>query len=159
MDVQRLVDQVNDPHSVAHGVVSSTLAAGLALIEPRRLTTGGRLAYRGAWAALSVWMVGASLRPDDDADLDLLGPVRRAALAVAAGGMTLGLSEAGEAVDGRLHDLLVRAGAGRPRVWLAAAEAAFSMATWWMHRRENRIPHGLGDIDLSEWPVLDPSRV
>lgn len=134
MALRRILRRLNDPNSVAHGVVSTALMAALALIEPRRLSTGRRLVYRGAVAGLTAWTMWASLRPSRDSGADELGPVGRAAITTGAAGAALGLTEAGEALDARLNDGLVRAGVRRPRVWLAAGEAALSFAAWWAAR-------------------------
>ncbi len=128
-----------------HGIVSTGLVAGLALIEPRTLTTGRRLAYRGAVAAVAAWTMWSSLRPTKYTDADPLGPVGRAAITTGAAGAVLGFAEASEAIDARLHDGLVRVGARRPRLWLAAGEAAFSVLAWWASRLGDRI-----DSDDSE---------
>lgn len=143
--------RLNDPNSVAHGVVSTGLVAGLALIEPRRLTTGRRLAYRGAAAAVTAWTVWASLRPRTDSDPDPIGSIGRAAVTTGAAGAALGFAEAGEAIDARVHDRLARAGARHPRLWLALGEAAFSVAAWWTSRLGDRIDPE--DIDAVEGPV------
>lgn len=142
--------RLNDPNSAVHGVVTTAAVAGLALVEPRKLSTGRRLVYRGAVAALSAWTLWAGLRPSRDSDLDLLGPVGRAGVAAGAGGAALGFADAGEAIDARLHDGMARAGARRPRVWLAAGEAALSIAAWWVSRVADRA--ATGDADDSEGP-------
>lgn len=136
MGFRATVRRLNDANSVTHGVVTTVLTAGLAAIEPRRLTTGRRVAYRSAIAALTAWTVWASLRPADEPDL--LGPIGRGAVATGAGGTAFGLAEAGEALDARLHDGLVRAGARRPRLWLVAGQALLSLGSWWVGRQGTR---------------------
>lgn len=136
MGFRETVRRLNDANSVTHGVVTTVLTAGLAAIEPRRLTTGRRVAYRSAIAALTAWAVWASLRPADEPDL--LGPIGRGAVATGAGGTAFGLAEAGEALDARLHDGLVRAGARRPRLWLVAGQALLSLGSWWVGRQGTR---------------------
>lgn len=136
MGFRETVRRLNDANSVTHGVVTTVLTAGLAAIEPRRLTTGRRVAYRSAIAALTAWTVWASLRPADEPDL--LGPIGRGAVATGAGGTAFGLAEAGEALDARLHDGLVRAGARRPRLWLVAGQALLSLGSWWVGRQGTR---------------------
>lgn len=136
MGFRETVRRLNDANSVTHGVVTTVLTAGLAAIEPRRLTTGRRVAYRSAIAALTAWTVWASLRPADEPDL--LGPIGRGAVATGAGGTAFGLAEAGEALDARLHDGLVRAGARRARLWLVAGQALLSLGSWWVGRQGTR---------------------
>lgn len=149
--VRGFARRVNDPGSVVHGVVSAGLVAGLALIEPRKLTSGRRLAYRGVVAAVTAWTVWAGLRPGSSSEADPLGPVGRAAVTTGAAGATFGAAEVGEAVDARLHDGLARAGARRPRLWLAAAEAAVSAVVWWVGRLGDRTD--IDDADTCEEPT------
>lgn len=136
MRVRELLNQLGDPNSVAHGVVSTVATTGLALIDPRRLSVGGRLAYRSAAAVLGAWTTWAGLRPTGG--VDPLGRVGRVAGAVGAAGAVMGVAEASEAVDARLHDSLVRAGATRPRLWLAGGQAALSVLAWWGGRAADR---------------------
>ncbi len=128
-----MTSALNDASSVPHGIVSTALIAALALIEPRRLTVGRRVAYRTATAVASAWMAAASIRSADRSGT--IPPVGRAALVAGAAGVAFGLAEAGEAVDARMHDGLVRAGARRPRHWIAAGEAGLALASWWMGRK------------------------
>jgi len=151
MGVRGFARRVNDPGSVVHGVVSTGLAAGLVLIEPRKLTTGRRLAYRGVVAAVTAWTVWASLRPGSSSEADPVGPVGRAAVTTGAAGAAFGAAEAGEAIDARLHDGLASAGARRPRLWLAAAAAALSAAAWWIGRLGDRID--IDDADTWDEPT------
>ncbi len=139
MGFRTVIRRLNDANSVTHGVVTTGLTAGLAAIEPRRLTTGRRVAYRSAIAALTAWTVWASLRPT--AEPDLVGPIGRGALATGAAGAAFGLAEAGEALDARLHDGLVRRGSHHPRWWLVAGQAALSLGAWWIGRGR---PRGAG---------------
>lgn len=147
MRFRGFLKSVNDSNSVAHGAVSAALVAGLALIEPRGLTTGRRLAYRGAIAVFTAWTVWASLRPRQEEDLDLIGPIGRAAVTVGGAGSALGIAEAAEAIDARVHDGLVRVGARRPRLWLAAGEAALSLVAWWVGERVGDQSSSLFDFD------------
>ena len=142
--------RLNDPGSAMYGLVSTGLVAGLALIEPRNLTTGRRVAYRVGVAAVTAWAVLVSMRPSKDSDPDLLRPIARSAVTVGAGGAAFGLAEAGEAVDARIHDGLLRAGVRKPRLWIAAGEAALSVAAWWAGRLGDRAD--ADDLDDYEEP-------
>lgn len=133
-----------------HGVVSTGLVAALALVEPRKLTTGRRLGYRVGVAAVAAWTMWVSLRTSKNTGPDLLGPVGRVAVTTGAAGAVFGFAEAGEAIDARLHDGLVRVGARRPRLWLAAGEAALSALAWGMGRVSDRA--GVDDLDDFEEP-------
>lgn len=132
MSLRNALARVNDSRSPAHGILSAALVAGLTLIEPRSLSVGRRLAYRGAVAAVTAWTVWAGLRSNDQGTFS---SASRAAIAAGAGGAALGFAEAGEALDGRLRDGLVRAGVSRPRLVLAAAGAVLSIGSWWADRR------------------------
>lgn len=134
MEFQGILRKLNSPNSFVHGVASTAAITGLALVDPRKLTTGRRLAYRGAVAGLSAWIMHASLRPINE-DFDLIGPVGRAAITTGSASTAFGFTEVGEALDARLHDKIKRAGARRPRLWLAAGEGAVAATAWWLGRR------------------------
>ncbi|MDE0546455.1 hypothetical protein [Microbacterium sp. C7(2022)] len=127
---------LGDSRSVAHGVTTSAATAALTLIDPRRLSVRGRAVYRVGVAALTGWMLWASLR--DESGLITTGA--RAGLTAASVGGVLGLAEAGEAMDARLQDAVGAAGARRPRVWMAAAAGVIGVLTWWAGRRMPESP-------------------
>src|SRR5690606_32204532 len=106
------VARLNDPTTVENGLVFSAATAALALVDPRGLGAGGRLAYRGAIGALTGWTTWTAVRGEPG---HLLPPVAKIGLTVGAAGVALGLCDAGEALDGRIHDRLVRLGVRRPR--------------------------------------------
>lgn len=89
----------------------------LSLVEPRRLGPWAHGAYRVGVAALSGAIVAESSRHD----LPLLDPVRDG---VVTGGVTLGLMDVLERIDGVVVDGLHHAGLSRPRLLLAALGAA-----------------------------------
>ncbi|GAA4195758.1 hypothetical protein GCM10022219_21340 [Microbacterium oryzae] len=136
-----MLAQLNDVNSVANGLVSTAATAGLTLIDPRKLTAGRRAAYRGAIAALTAWVAWTALREDDVA----VSPGARVGITTGAAGAVLGFAELGEALDARMHDGLVRAGAARPRLWLAAAAAVLSLVSWWGGRTAGRRQAGTRD--------------
>ncbi|GAA1420069.1 hypothetical protein [Agrococcus citreus] len=125
---------LGDADSVAHGVVSSAAVAALTLIDPRVLTPGRRLGYRAAMAGLTAWSTWALLRTEAGA---ALSAGARLGMVVGAAGATLGIAEAGEALDARLHDRVRAAGIDRPRALLAAAAGAISIGGWWLGRRSD----------------------
>ena len=127
---RQALGQLNDSRSGAHAVTSATLLGALSLIEPRRLSVPGRLAYRGALAGTVAWTTWAALNSEEN-----LLNLERAAFAAAAGGAAMGLSEAGEALDARLQDFLERAGIARPRVWVALGTVALTLGAWCLDRR------------------------
>lgn len=108
--------------------------AALALIDPRALSTGGRVLYRGALAAMTAWTVWTGVRPRRATDPDPIGPVGRAAVVTGAVGAAIGLAPAGEAIDARIHGRLVRGGVRQPRLWIAAGNAVLSLGAWWAAR-------------------------
>ncbi|KUF07077.1 hypothetical protein [Leucobacter sp. G161] len=100
-----------------------TVALGAAaLIDPAKLTPGGRAAYRLALAGITAAVVAGDTPRE-------LGPQGRAAAATVAGGAVLGLAEAGEALDGTLQRSLARRGVRRPRLVFAAVTAGLAFAT------------------------------
>ncbi|WP_413320668.1 hypothetical protein AA0Z99_06720 [Agrococcus sp. 1P02AA] len=131
LSLRAALARANDPSSVAHGAVSTAAIAGLTLIEPRALGVGSRLAYRAAAAGVTAWTTWVSLQ-DDGSQVPL---ATRAGLTVGAAGAALGMAEAGEAIDARVHDGLRRAGVGRPRALLAAGAGAAALGSWWLARR------------------------
>ena len=100
-----------------------TVALGAAaLIDPAKLTPGGRAAYRLALAGITAAVVAGDTPRE-------LGPQGRAAAATVAGGAVLGLAEAGEALDGTLQRSLARRGVRSPRLVFAAVTAGLAFAT------------------------------
>ena len=118
--------QLNDPRTVAHGVVWTALNAGITLVDPHRLGPGRRLAYRAALGALGGWTAWVSAR---DA-----APATRAGLTAGAAGAFLAASEATEAVDARLQQGLARRGVADPRGVMALAAVALAALTWALGR-------------------------
>ena len=145
MELRDILNELNNSHSVIHGLVSSGAVTGLALVDPRTLTLRQRLAYRSAIAGLTAWVMHAGLRPTNDEDLDLIGPIGRAAITTGSAGAALGLTEVGEALDARLVTCVKRTGTRHPRRWLAAGEGALATATWWLGRRLD----DTNDLDLT----------
>lgn len=141
MKTHGVLAQLNDVNSVVNGLVSTALTAGLTLIDPRGLTVGRRAAYRGVLAALTAWVTWSALRSDEVA----ASRAARAGVAAGAAGAVLGFAELGEALDARMHDGLARAGAARPRLWLAAAAAVLSLVSWWGGRTADRRRAGAPD--------------
>lgn len=117
------------------GVASSAALAALALVEPRGLTPAGRLVYRGALGAVGAWTTWASLRTErarPGSDLSADAPGTGAALAAVA---VAAAAPLGERLDARFVDALARRGVARPRIPLAALNAAISLGVWWLDRR------------------------
>ncbi|MEJ1155729.1 MULTISPECIES: hypothetical protein [Microbacterium] len=149
--------QLNNSRSVTNGVVSASLMAAMTLIDPRRLTTARRLIYRSTMAAFTAWGVWVVLKADDDSTLT---GSARVGVTVGAAGATLGIAEAGEALDARLSDSLVRAGASRPRAILAVGAATISLISWWMGRTQPAtVPQGSIDDAAAEQFVAVPDEV
>src|SRR5699024_11839969 len=84
-------------------------------------------------------------QPTNDEDLDLIGPIGRAANTTGSAGAALGLTEVGEALYARLDTCVKRTGTRHPRRWLAAGEGALAAATWWLGRRLD----DTNDLDLT----------
>lgn len=93
----------------------------ISLVEHRRLGPWSRGAYRVGMAALTGALVADSSRLDQP----LLDPVRDG---IVAGGITLGLMDLIERLDGAVVDGLAGAGVRHPRALLAALAAAGTAA-------------------------------
>lgn len=102
-------------------LLSAALGAA-ALIDPAKLRPGRRAAYRLANAGTAAALVAGDTGTG-------AGVATRAAVATAAGGAVLGLSEAGEALDAKLQRGLLRRGVSRPRLVFAAVTFALTLAT------------------------------
>lgn len=120
-------------------LICAAAAAGavgaISLVEHRRLGPWSRGAYRVGMAALT----GALVADSSHRDQPLLDPARDG---IVAGGITLGLMDLIEQVDGAVVDALHGAGVRHPRALLAAlgtvgtaamvlAPAAFSQSERW----------------------------
>ena len=106
---------------VVQSIVGVALT-GLTAVRPAKLTTRGRMLFRAALATLTGVSVHSSLSPAPVGQARSLA----AALTTASVGVTLGLAEAIEALDERLHRGLQRRGVQRPRLVLMAATFVFS---------------------------------
>src|SRR5699024_1381355 len=80
------------------------------------------------------WNINSNVCPINK-DFYLNGPFVRSAITTVSAGAAFGFTEVGEALDARLHDKIKRAGARRPRLWLAAGEGAVAATAWWLGRR------------------------
>jgi hypothetical protein len=150
MTLRTRARRLTDPRSLENGLASSAAMGALTLIDPARLSPGGRLAYRGAMAALAAAGVAIELNADDD-DL-FLDPTSRVAITVGAAGLILAMAEVSEHWDARLFRYLSERGVPAPRVLMAAGAAAFSLATFELGRLVPR-PRA---ADLGEDLVLRP---
>ena len=95
----------------------------LTLVEPRALGPWSRGAYRVGVAVVSGLLVADTSRDDEP----LLDPVRDG---IVSGGVTLGLMEVLEQVDGAMVNGLRRVGISRPRPLLAALGAIGTVAMY-----------------------------
>ncbi|PQM74070.1 hypothetical protein [Corynebacterium sp. J010B-136] len=146
MELRQILNKLNNPHSLLHGVVSTGAVTALTLVEPRKLTTGRRLAHRGTIAGLAAWSMHAGLRPVNEDDFDVIGPIGRAAITTGTAGAVMGVAEVSEGLDARLHDAVRRTGVSHPRLWLAAGGGAFAAAAWWLGRRFDGGSFGIQDV-------------
>lgn len=112
--------------SAAAGAVGA-----LTLVEPRALGPWRRGAYRVGVAVVSGLLVADTSREDQP----LLDPVRDG---IVSGGVTLGLMEMLERVDGAIVDGLRRVGVTRPRPLLAALGAAGTAAMYLLPSLEDQ---------------------
>ncbi|MBP2436044.1 hypothetical protein [Microbacterium amylolyticum] len=121
------LSRLADSGSVTHGIATTAVIGGLSLLSPRRLSPTKRLAYRLANGAIAAWMTVAEFRSHGRGVLS-----RGAAAGAVVGitGLTIGLSEASEAIDERIQQRLEKRGVSHPRVWIAAASVVFAAASW-----------------------------
>lgn len=130
--LRSLLDQLGNSRSTLFGVTSSAALAALALVEPRGAATTRKLLYRGAIGAVAAWSAVAALRSERPQ------PVKGKALGAVAAGFAVAsaaVSPLAERLDAKLVDRLARGGVRRPRVVLAAANAALSLGAWVLDRR------------------------
>ena len=123
LDISRL----NDPNSLENGFALTAATSALALVDPRRIGVGGRFAYRGALAAITGWTTWTAVHSDDESPAPFSV---KFGMVTSAVGITLAFAEAGEALDGKLHNALTRAGARKPRLVMAAMTAILGFAAW-----------------------------
>ena len=143
--------RLTDPRSLENGLASSAAMGALTLVDPARLSPGGRLAYRGAMAALAAAGVAIELNAEDD-DL-VLDPTSRVAITVGAAGVILALAEVSERWDAQLHRYLRERGVPAPRLLMAAGAAAFSLASFELGRLVPRPRSAGAGEDLVLQPV------
>lgn len=122
-------------------VAGAGTVGALSLVEPRRLGPFARATYRVGVATATAALVADSSRYD----LPVLDPVRDG---VVAGGVTLGLMDLLESLDGRMVDLLRTLGMDRPRLVLAALGTVGAAAVI-------ALPH-IGDPE-GDWTPLEES--
>lgn len=111
-----------DSTRVEHVLVTSAGVAALSLVDPARRGVGGRVALRAASAALTGFVTWAALR-------DTPPGISRGGLTAVSVGAGLALSEAGDAIDARMHRFVVQRGARHPRLVIAAAAGAAMLLT------------------------------
>jgi hypothetical protein len=150
--IRGALTRLNDTRSITHGVAWTAVNGALTLIEPRRLGTGARLAYRLTMGGLAAWTAWATMRTEMPGELT---PSARAGYAAGAAGMLLAASEATEAVDARLHDAVARRGVRRPRAVLALGGAALAAVTWWLGRRDAGAESTAHDEDPDEQQAVE----
>ncbi|MET1051872.1 MAG: hypothetical protein ABWX65_04455 [Mycetocola sp.] len=124
---RQLLTALTDPRRIEYGVASSVVVGALSLVDPARLSFGGRLAFRGLTAVVTGGLVVIELRRTDSLRAN---PLAQIGIVAGVVGTTFGLSEVSEKIDARMVGLLRRAGVRHPRPVLAAASAAFSLAAF-----------------------------
>jgi hypothetical protein len=130
--LRTLIDQLGNSRSTLFGVTSSAALAALALVEPRGASSTRKLLYRGAIGAVAAWSAIAAARTESSRPMT---GKTLASVAGAVGVASAALSPVSERLDAKLVDALARGRVTRPRLVLAAATAALSVAVWWFDRR------------------------
>ncbi|NKX56826.1 hypothetical protein [Arthrobacter mobilis] len=120
-----------DSDRIEYGLASSAAIGALSLVDPTRLSPGGRFLLRSAAA-----VTGATfLIPLNKIPVLAFSPEAKAGFTAGMAGLTFGVAELGEAVDGRIQDWLRRHGIRRPRAVMAAAGAAMTFLVFLADRR------------------------
>lgn len=143
-----------DPARIEYGVASSAVIGAVALVDPARLTAGGRLAFRGLTALVTGALVLVELRRDAAFTGN---PAARFGVVAGVVGASFGLSELGERADRGLVDALRRRGVRRPRLALAVASAAVAAVAFRVGRTVGGEPAA---DDSGDWPriaTVDPA--
>ncbi|MBG6239374.1 hypothetical protein IWX78_002353 [Mycetocola sp. CAN_C7] len=151
---KRLLANVVDPRRIEYGVASSVVVGALSLVDPAKLSLGGRLAFRGFTAAVTGGLVLLELRRSD-ALRD--NPIARAGIIAALVGTTFGLGELSERIDARIVGVLRRAGVRRPRLSIAVASAALSLAAYRIDPAQTEADHDGSDGDWPRFTPVDPA--
>lgn len=132
-------------------LVTAAATGLLTLPDPARRSPLTRFGLRTAIAGTTGAGVWLGTAEDDDAALDLPA---RVAFTVGAVGLVYGAAELGEAVDRAMQGRLVRMGVRRPRLAMALAGVATSLAVSLLERRGETT--SAADDDVPEGPVLRP---
>lgn len=141
--------RVSDPHTLESGLVSSAAVGALALVDPARLSPAQLWGYRLAVAAVSGTAVALEVRADES--YAAAHPSAQVLLPLGAAGLMIGFARQSEAWDQRVLRFLQGAGLPRPRLVIALATFAFSLAS-------QQLGRALEPIRLAEGetPVLQP---
>lgn len=144
--MRRWAGRVADPAALPHVIVTSAAAGALSLIDPARRGVGGRLLLRSGSAVVTGFVSWCDVRRSQ--------PLATAIGVTAASvGASLALSEAGEAIDARLHRFVVRRGARRPRLVLAVLGTLLMLLAHLISRRVDEAS-ALHDDD-DDWLIDD----
>lgn len=121
---RKIIREINNPKSPANALSIIALTAASALVNPRKLRPGTKALFRLSQGAIAAWITWTSIAPG--LRRTPIYPAIPAAAAIAAGGVTLGLMDPSEKIDGKIHDALLRRGLKKPRIVMAAASGALS---------------------------------
>lgn len=144
-----------DPRSPLYQVVTAAAIGALSLVTPARLSPGRRFAFRTATATLTGVMLWIEMRDNGRA---VLPAETRAGLTAAGVGLTYGVAEWGEAIDGRVHRELERRGVRHPRLVMAAAATAATFAAGRLGLNDDPPASELDELHVDgERRPLDPA--
>ncbi|NKX54691.1 hypothetical protein [Arthrobacter mobilis] len=143
-----------DSDRIEYGLASSAAVGALSLVDPARLSPGRRFLLRAAAAAVT----GATfLIPLNKSPVLAFEPAAKAGFTAGMAGLTFGVADLGEAVDGRIQDWLRSRGIRRPRAVMAAAGAAMTFLVFLADRRTRpAVPEEIGDQE-PRLVELDPA--
>lgn len=148
-----IISKLGDGRSNTHMFASTAAMTALALINPRRLTPGKRAAYRTAVAGLTGWMAWAAM--NEQSSQTSVAPEVKVGVTTAAAGIALGGADLGETLDGKIHDALLKRGATRPRLWMAAATAVLNLAVLTLDRKSDAWLAQPDTLDNGEYDELE----
>jgi len=144
-----------DPRSPLYQVVTAAAIGALSLVTPARLSPGRRFAFRTATATLTGVMLWIEMR---DSGKGVLPSETRAGLTAAGVGLTYGVAEWGEAIDGRIHRGLERRGVRHPRLVMAAAATVATFAAGRLGLNDDPLGSELDELHVEgERRPLDPA--
>ncbi|WP_030149852.1 hypothetical protein [Mycetocola saprophilus] len=125
MQQPRFLRRLMDPTSPQHALAAAGILGALTLIDPAKRSPAGRLALRAGLGVTTGVLTWVSLGREDGLARN---PLARLGVSVGAAGATMAFAEVGERMDAALMRTLVTRRVRNPRLLLAGATGALSLA-------------------------------